>query len=136
VEALRVLDWIELHEVPFRGGKSNIAKYDVDLEAKRRAHLGTNAGSDDVAGWWQESLAAYRADRMDQAYFFLGIMLHMVQDMGVPAHANGIPHQGKPGSFDNFEFMATFVWRPNFKDINRKDPAFRQPWRYYALSKT
>ena len=56
----------ELHELPVEG-----TKYGIDLEPKRREHKGTNAGSDDVPGWWQDALAAHRAGNMEQAYFYL-----------------------------------------------------------------
>ena len=118
----------ELHERPVEG-----VMYGVDLERKRIEHRGSNAGTDDIGGWWNDSLAAYRAGNREQAYFYLGIMLHMIEDMGVPAHANGLEHQAFP-NFDDFEFMSLFNWRPSFEDIDRSDPVFAQPWRYYAFS--
>ena len=88
---------------PFRAYEKKLgAKYGIDLEAKRRQHKGTNEGCDDIQGWWQDSLAAYRHGNKEQAYFLLGIILHMVQDMGVPAHANRVYHQGNLKEFDNF----------------------------------
>jgi hypothetical protein len=119
----------ELHELPVSG-----TKYGVDLDAKRKEHKGTNEGCDDIAGWWSDSLAAYQAGNKEQAYFLLGVMLHMIEDMGVPAHANKVYHQGNPTEFDNFEFMAISNWKPKYDDINRADPGYSQPWKYYALS--
>jgi len=119
----------ELHELPVEG-----VKYGIDLEAKRRQHNGTNAGSDDVPGWWQEALGAHRAGNDEQAYFYLGVVLHMIEDMGVPAHANGIYHQGNLTEFDNFEAMALQRWDPDFSSINRADPQYGSPADYYAVS--
>lgn len=119
----------ELHELPAEG-----TKYGIDLESKRREHKGTNAGSDDVPGWWADALAAYRAGNMEQAYFYLGVVLHMIEDMGVPAHANGIYHQGNITEFDNFEAMALQRWEPDFSSINRDDPGYDSPADYYAFS--
>jgi hypothetical protein len=119
----------ELHELAISG-----TKYGVDLNAKRIQHKGTNEGCDDIQGWWQDSLNAYRQGNKEQAYFLLGVMLHMIEDMGVPAHANKVYHQGTLKEFDNFEFMALSNWKPNFNNINRQDPGFTEPWRYYALS--
>ena len=119
----------ELHELSVTG-----AKYNIDLEAKRVQHQGTNEGSDDIQGWWQDSLRAYRQGNKKQAYFLLGVMLHMIQDMGVPAHANKIYHQGNLTEFDNFEFLALSNWKPKFDDINRQDPGYSQPWHYYGFS--
>jgi hypothetical protein len=119
----------ELHELPVEG-----VLYGVDLEAKRLEHKGTNAGSDEVPGWWKDARAAYAAGRKEQAYFYVGIMLHMISDMGVPAHANGVYHQGTVTEFDNFEAMAAQKWDPDFALLDRKDPGYANPSRYYAFS--
>lgn len=119
----------ELHELPVEG-----VAYGIDLDAKRIEHKGTNAGSDDTRGWWQEALGAHRDGRMEQAYFYLGILLHMIEDMGVPAHANGIYHQGTVSEFDNFEAMALQKWDPDFGSINRNDPDYDNPADYYGFS--
>jgi hypothetical protein len=119
----------ELHELPVEG-----TLYGVDLEAKRVAHKGTNAGSDDVPGWWADAKAAYAAGNKEQAWFYVGIMLHMIEDMGVPAHANGVYHQGNLTEFDNFEAMALQRWDPDFDRVDRKDPGYDDPSRYYRFS--
>jgi hypothetical protein len=122
----------ELHELEV---KHKPIKYDVDLESKRKQHKGTNAGCDDIQGWWKDSLQAYRQGNREQAYFLLGIMLHMIEDMGVPAHANNVYHQGNATEFDNFEFMALSNWKPRFDDINRSDPKYKDPWKYYDFNR-
>ncbi len=109
-------------------------KYGVKLETMRIQYKGTNEGCDDIKGWWQESLAAYQQGNKSRAYFLLGVMLHMVQDMGVPAHANKVYHQGNATEFDNFDFLALSNWKPSFNDINRTDPTFAGPWKYYSFS--
>jgi hypothetical protein len=119
----------ELHELAVSG-----AKYGINLNAKRIQHKGTNEGCDDIQGWWQESLSAYKSGNKQQAYFLTGVMLHMIEDMGVPAHANKVYHQGNATEFDNFEYMSLFNWKPNFNNINRQDPNFADPWKYYAFS--
>ncbi len=120
----------ELHELPVTG-----TKYGIDLNAWRIRHKGTNAGTDDIEGVWRDTLAAYRAVNKQQAYFLLGIMLHYIEDMGVPAHANGVYHQGNLTEFDNFEFMALSNWKPDFQHINRKNPGYADPAQYYAFSR-
>jgi hypothetical protein len=107
--------------------------YGIDLNAKRIQHKGTNAGCDDIQGWWQDSLSAYKGNK-EQSYFLLGVMLHMVEDMGVPAHANKVYHQGNLTEFDNFEFMGLSNWKPSFANINRSDPSYVDPSQYYAFS--
>lgn len=120
----------ELHELPVEG-----VRYGIDLDAKRIEHKGTNAGSDDTDGWWQEALDAHRAGDMEQAYFYLGILLHMIEDIGVPAHANGIYHQGNLAEFDNFEAMALQKWDPDFSSIDRNDPGYANPADYCGFSR-
>jgi len=120
----------ELHELPVTG-----TRYGIDLNAWRIRHKGTNAGTDDIAGWWHDALAAYRSGNKQQAYFLVGIMLHFIEDMGVPAHANGVYHQGNLTEFDNFEFMALSNWKPDFQDVNRSDPGYVDPSAYYAFSR-
>jgi hypothetical protein len=119
----------ELHEI-----KTSNTIYGIDLEAKRSQHQGSNWGCEDIKGWWQDSLTAYKQGNKDQAYFYLGVILHMTEDMGVPAHANHVIHQGNIKEFDNFEFMAFSNWKPSFTNINRQDPGFPEPWKYYAFS--
>ncbi len=119
----------ELHELPVTG-----TLYGIDLNAARIKHKGTNAGSDDVPGWWADAETAYKSGDKPRAYFLVGIMLHMVEDMGVPAHANGVIHQGTLTEFDNFEAMALQKWDPDFKDVNRSDPGYADPSQYYRYS--
>ena len=119
----------EMHELKVTG-----TSHGIDLNAKRAQHKGTNEGCDDIQGWWDDALAAYKAGNKPQAYFLLGIMLHMVEDMGVPAHANKVYHQGNLTEFDNFEFLGISNWKPKFDDINRSDPTCPEPWKYYAFS--
>ncbi len=124
----------ELHELSVVSSVSGRPmKYGIDLEAARLAHKGTNAGSDDVRGWWAESLAAYRAGDKAKAYFILGIVAHMIEDMGVPAHANGVIHQAF-GPTDHFEAMAVLNWKADEGTINKTDPGYTNPWDYYAFS--
>ncbi len=119
----------ELHELPVSG-----TMYGVDLNAKRIEHRGTNEGTADIRGWWNEAVAAHRAGNREQAYFYVGILLHMVQDMGVPAHAHRLYHQGSPTEFDNFEFLGLSNWRPDFSSVDRGNPNFNEAWRFYDFS--
>jgi hypothetical protein len=130
----------ELHELPVKADDLVVGrKHGLDLEAKRKEHKGTNAGTDDIVGWWNDAVAAFEAGQKPRGYFLLGIMLHMIEDMGVPAHARGIYHQApRPGEwleFDNFEMMGFLNWYPSFDSIDKKDPEYPDPWWYYRLSK-
>lgn len=121
----------ELHELDI---DPNLKPYGVPLDKKRREHKGTNAGTDDIGGWWKDAMAAYELGNKEQAYFYIGIMLHMIEDMGSPAHALEQEHQKFP-NFDNLEFMGLFNWRPDYADpINKTDPGYTDPSEYYAFS--
>jgi hypothetical protein len=129
----------ELHELPLKPADLEVGrKYGLDLEAKRKEHKGTNAGTDDIVGWWSDAFAAFSTGQKARGYFLLGIMLHMIEDMGVPSHARGIYHQapsvGEPLQFDNFEMMGFSTWDPSFAAINQTDPEHSNPWLYYGLS--
>ena len=131
---------MELHELASTPAAREIGTgYRVNVEQKRIRHGGTNEGCNHIEGWWQDALAAYKAGNKKQAYFVLGIMLHMIEDMGVPAHAKGLYHQGNATEFDNFEFMALTNWKPNFDPFKggtaQKDPLFKDPSKYYAFSR-
>jgi len=140
---------MELHELVATARDKGIGnRYGVDVEAKRTAHGGTNEGCTDIRGWWNDALMAYRQslryggtqseNARRQAYFFVGIMLHMIEDMGVPAHAHKIYHQGNATEFDNFEFMSLNNWKPRLDlfrgDGLQPDPGI-EPWEYYSFSK-
>jgi len=119
----------ELHELSVK---------DPHLNRLRVKYGGTNAGCKHPEGWWKEAVNAYKQNKRAEAYVYLGILLHMIQDMGVPSHAWDIYHQTsfkEPLSFDNFEYMALFNWKPTFKSINRKDPKYSLPWKYYKFSR-
>jgi len=60
------------------------------------AHGGNPANNDGPAmGWWTNALYEYKYFNFGGtygAYWFLGSMVHLVEDMGVPAHAMNVPH--------------------------------------------
>jgi hypothetical protein len=121
----------ELHELVTN---DDAKPYGIPLEAKRIEHKGSNSGTNDILGWWGEAQAARSREDFPQAFFYIGIMLHMIEDMGVPAHALGHYHQ-KFLPVDHFEWMAFFNWKPNYADqVNRRDPLFDNPSDYYKFS--
>lgn len=125
---------MELHETPYKW-KGFYGLDRADLERLRTEHRGTNPGTDDISGWWHLAVSVYREGNKERAYFFAGVALHMIQDMGVPSHAKNMVHQGKPGQQDNFELLALQKWDPDFKSVNKQDPGLSEPWRYYEFSK-
>jgi hypothetical protein len=149
-EAIKEGANMELHELVATQRDIAIGnKYGIDVEAQRRVMGGTNEGCQDIKGWWVSALHAYRkAATLEgaesekvrrRAYFLVGIMLHMIEDMGVPAHAHKIYHQGNATEFDNFEFMSLNNWKPALNLFRRDgsaqdDPALDYPWQYYKFS--
>jgi hypothetical protein len=131
----------ELHELALSSSQQAVGNdYSLDLEALRQHHTGTNRGTDDIQGWWEDAETAYQLGEKRRAYFILGIMLHMVEDMGVPAHALNLYHQaprvGELLAFDNFEFIAFGNWVPDFNSIDQADPGYIDPWTYYFVSES
>lgn len=123
---------LEIHEL-----KIKCTKYGVDFNARRaERYIGTNAGCERPDLIWEDSLEAYQNGNLELAYFTLGALLHQIQDMCVPAHANGVYHQGNLTEFDNFEYMALWNWKPNIDDIDKEDPLFENPSDYYDFAKS
>lgn len=115
----------ELHELPVS---------DPVLEQLRRDVEGTNAGCRHPERLWSRVQSSYRAGDRDTAYFLLGILLHYVEDMGVPAHALGVAHQGTFAEHDNFELMGLMRWAPDYSSVNRTRPWSTSPDAFVAWS--
>ncbi len=126
-----------------------------------KPHGGNNWGSADIKGWFDDCLTQYRQGNLtgssrplpsgayprksvEGAYYHLGTMLHMVSDLGVPAHASHIKHGILEAMHDDgLEWMATWNWRPDyanpdtdheFNGTSNGDPGYANPWDYYHLS--
>lgn len=121
---------VEVHDL-----KIKCTKYGVDFNQRRaERYIGTNAGCERPDLIWKDSLEAYQNGQTELAYFTLGVLLHQIQDMCVPSHANNIYHQGNMTEFDNFEYMALWNWKPKVEDIEVEDPVFENPSDYYDFS--
>lgn len=114
----------ELHE---------IALSDPDLESLREAADGTNWSCNHPEIVWAKAQDAYESGDKDRAYFLTGIVLHWVEDMGVPAHAFHVIHQGSWSMRDNFELLALQKWAPRY-NITKSDPRYWAPSDYLAVS--
>ncbi len=115
----------ELHDKPVS---------DPEQEALRVEAQGTNWACAKPEVFWNHALEHYRAGDKAKAYWLTGILLHMVEDMGVPAHALHVYHQASPWDWDDFEIMALEKWSPSYADVNRADPGLRAPADYVAWS--
>jgi hypothetical protein len=114
---------LELHELPVK---------DPEQEALRQEAGGTNGGCEHPEVYWTHAKERYVAHDKAKAYWFVGILLHFVEDLGVPAHALGVWHENTPSTWDHFEVMAFQKWWPSYDDINRWDPGFADPADYVA----
>lgn len=129
----------ECHELETGDDEREVAeRYGVDLEARRLEHGGTNEGCQDPGGWWRDARQAWLEGEKARAWFYLGVYLHMVQDMGVPAHANSVHHQAptpdEPLIFDNLELVALMNWKPDPGLVDREDPLL-PPEGYYGFAR-
>lgn len=105
-------------------------------------YCGSAYGSERPREWWRAAQDAWRAGNDGEYYLYLGVLLHLIQDMGVPACAHGIPHvppfsePGNPNAkYDHFELLAYNHWDPDFRSVNRTDPGLEEPWQYYETSR-
>jgi hypothetical protein len=115
----------ELHELPLS---------DPEEEALRVEAEGTNWGASHPERTWRRARAWYAAGDRARAYWYLGMVLHWVEDMGVPAHALHVVHQGTFAERDGFEVLALQSWSPSFNAVNRWNPRYGAPSDYVAFS--
>jgi hypothetical protein len=115
----------EIHDLP---------KQNAELEALRLEVGGNNWAADHPEIMWQHAIDAYHQGATRRAYYFVGALLHYVQDMGVPAHGFHVYHQSSPGNWDGFELMAFQDWEPDYSDIDRVDPLYPDPVAYVEFS--
>lgn len=114
----------ELHELPVS---------DPFEEELRVAVGGTNWGANHPEVAWTRARTSYAKGDKGMAYWYVGVILHYVQDMGVPAHAYHLIHQGTLTERDNFELLGLQRWAPLFDDL-KADPAYAAPSDYVSWS--
>lgn len=161
------------HKLIVERGKSWMNPQDTELNAYQarlydgcnsenhendKAHNGNNWGTEGMQIWWNEAVSAYNsslanilkgdltAANKDKnlAYFKLGCMMHLICDLGVPAHSTHVGHGFGYGFFhpDQFEIMANANWKPTYKSSSENDPyvggsgdpGYSSPCDYYLLS--
>ena len=103
-------------------------------EALRLEIGGNNWAADHPELLWEKARASYAAGDAAKAYFYVGILLHYVQDMGVPAHAFHVIHQSGPSSWDHVELLAFFQFHGDLKAPGPTDPALETPVEYLEWS--
>ncbi len=118
----------ELHELPITSGGTTYGTL-AEQEALRVEAVGTNWACNHPEYMWGHAKAAYKAGNKSKAWWYTGIVLHWVEDMGVPAHAFHVIHQGTLTQKDNFELLGLQNWAPTFS-INAANPGYASPADY------
>ncbi|MGZ6067494.1 MAG: hypothetical protein ACXWVM_34150 [Polyangiales bacterium] len=103
---------------------------DPEQEALRIADGGNNWGCAHPEVVLSRAHARYAAGDKAKAYWYAGIFLHYVGDIGVPAHALHVYHQSSPSDWDHFEVMGLQKWWPLYSTLNRNDPGFADASAY------
>jgi hypothetical protein len=116
---------LELHELPVK---------DPEQESLRVEAGGTNGGCEHPEIYWSHAQERWLAGDHAKAWWFVGILLHFVEDLGVPAHALGVWHENTPSTWDHFELLAFQKWSPSYAAINQSDPWYASPADYVAFS--
>jgi hypothetical protein len=116
---------LELHELPVK---------DAEQEQLRVEAGGTNWGCEHPDVYWSHAQERWVAGDHAKAWWFVGILLHFVEDLGVPAHAFHVWHENTPSTWDHFELMAFQKWSPSYSAIDESDPWYASPADYVAFS--
>jgi hypothetical protein len=103
-------------------------------EALRLELGGNNWAADHPELLWQKARASYAAGDKAGAYLYVGIMLHYVQDMGVPAHAFHVIHQSGPRDWDHLEVLGFFDFHADMRTAGTPDPELANPIDYVEWS--
>ena len=116
---------------------SNLELHDLEhkkYEALRQEIGGNNWAAEHPELLWEKARASYAAGNKGQAYFYVGILLHYVQDMGVPAHAFHVIHQSGPRDWDHTELLAFFQFHGDLRAPGPTDPKLEDPVAYIEWS--
>jgi hypothetical protein len=114
---------LELHDLPHK-----------THDALRLEIGGNNWAAEHPELLWQKAGASYASGDKAQAFFYVGILLHYVQDMGVPAHAFHVIHQSGPRDWDHTELLAFFDFHGDLRAPGPRDPMLADPVSYIEWS--
>jgi hypothetical protein len=115
---------LELHELPTKH---------TEYENLRIEIGGTNWAADRPDRLWNHALEAYRSGDVRRAYVLVGVLMHYSQDMGLPAHAYHVIHQGSLFKADNIEMLAFFDFHGDMGQAP-VDPGLASPVDYIEWS--
>ncbi len=116
---------------------ANLELHDLKVKTFEELRLeigGNNWAAEHPELLWDKARASYASGDKAQAYFYVGILLHYVQDMGVPAHAFHVIHQSGPKDWDHTELLAFFDFHGDLKAPGPNDPKLADPISYIEWS--
>lgn len=111
----------ELHDLTLKDARQEALRIDV---------AGNNWGCAKPSVLLARARASYASGDKATAYWLAGILLHYVEDIGVPAHAFRVVHQASPSNWDQFEVMNLQKWWPLYSTLNRVDPGYADATLY------
>ncbi|MEW5802980.1 MAG: hypothetical protein AB1847_12845 [bacterium] len=124
----------------------DIIGWSSNVTDDQRAHANQGGRMDGpVEYWWKLALSQYgvfqfagSGDPLSSpkpgAYYYLALIVHLTEDMGVPAHAYNIPHSASTEGADNMEQLANFSYREAAPVITVQDTG-KDPLLSYRLSR-
>ena len=124
----------------------DIADWTSNVTDDQRAHANHSDRNDGPVGyWWKLALSQYgvfeftgSGDPLSTprpgAYYYLALIVHLTEDMGVPAHAYNILHSQSSEDLDSMEQVAFASYRQANPVISLYD-AGKDPLQCYYLSR-
>lgn len=112
----------------------DLVEKDPALEALRLEVGGNNWAGAHPEVLWQKARAAFALNDRPTAYWYVGMMMHYAQDMGVPAHAFHVYHQSGLTSWDNLELLGFFDFHADMNLPPPVDPQLENPLDYIEWS--
>jgi hypothetical protein len=116
---------------------ANLELHDVNAggyESLRVAIGGNNWAAAHPELLWERAQGLYKYGDRARAYFYVGVILHYVQDMGVPAHAFQVHHQSDPWHWDHLEVLAFTKYDGDKTAAGPMNPQFANPLSYIEWS--
>jgi len=124
----------------------DIIGWTSNIKDDQRAHGNYNDRNDGPADyWWKLALTQYGvfeftgagdplASPKPGAYYYLALIVHLTEDMGVPAHAYNILHSQDSDDLDNMEQVAFISYREAKHLVTIQDTG-KDPLQCYYLSR-
>jgi hypothetical protein len=108
------------------------------------SHGGASKNGGPIDQWWKYAKEQYKKNNFggdSGSYYYIGQMIHLVQDMTVPSHAFDIPHwmrtEDSTGAllYDNFEGCASLYGYDTFMpyDSYKRNILDKEPDKYMEI---